>query len=84
MVSLVRRLRVLFMIRFEQGERVRRVRTDKKAHSKPAGERVALVVEPTPARSGKRLSFQQEEFAFVEAKGTFHLPPASLLDSPEL
>jgi S-DNA-T family DNA segregation ATPase FtsK/SpoIIIE len=84
MVGVVRRLRVLFMIRFEQGERVRRVRTDKKVRPKATGEPVTLVVEPTPARSGKRASFQQEEFAFVEAKGTFHLPPPSLLDSPDL
>jgi len=76
-------VRTLLMIRFKQAERERRVKAEKKVRHKERGEGVARVVESSATGAGSEVSFHQEEFEFLEAKGTFHLPPVSLLESSD-
>jgi S-DNA-T family DNA segregation ATPase FtsK/SpoIIIE len=83
MVRLSEGIKTLFTIRFEQVERKRRVGVEKKVRGNEDGERVTPVVEPPRMSVVKGVSFEQEEFEFVETKGIYHLPPVSLLDSPD-
>jgi S-DNA-T family DNA segregation ATPase FtsK/SpoIIIE len=81
-VMALRRLEVLVTIRFEQIGRQRRVGAEKNMRHQKSGERVTRVMEPPRTRGAKEVPLLQEEFGFLEAKGTFHLPPVSLLDTP--
>ena len=76
------RVKTFFMIHFERVERDRRVGAGKKARQRESGEGVARVVESPGTKVAGEMAFEQEEFEFLEAKGTFHLPPVSLLESP--
>jgi S-DNA-T family DNA segregation ATPase FtsK/SpoIIIE len=77
------KVKTLFMIHFERVERERRVGGGKRVRQKKGGERVTRVVESPRRVQLSVVPLEQEEFEFLEAKGTFHLPPVSLLDSPE-
>lgn len=83
MVRITRSVKILFMVRFERVQRERRVGVERKVRHKESGEGAAWVVVSPKTKMGRKLSFQQEEFEFLEAKGTFHLPTVSLLDSPD-
>jgi len=78
------KVRILFTIHLERTGRERRVGGKRKSRHKETPARVTRVVEPSVTKAQSARSLQQEEFEFLEAKGTFHLPPVSLLDAPEV
>jgi S-DNA-T family DNA segregation ATPase FtsK/SpoIIIE len=75
--------RILLMIRSEQAERGRRVGKERRIRRQDKDEKVTQVVESATGRPEEKVVLLQEEFDFLEAKGTFHLPPVSLLESPD-
>ena len=83
LLRMAQRLRVLFMIHFEQVKRDRRVGAERKVRPRDRSKDVTRVVELTAVEMKTQPPLRQEEFEFLEAKGTFHLPPVSLLESPD-
>ena len=83
MSKAAQKVRTLFMIRVQQSGRTKRVGVVKKDRQAERPARVTRVVEAPAVGPRKDVSPHQEEFEFLEPKGTFHLPPVSFLDSPE-
>jgi S-DNA-T family DNA segregation ATPase FtsK/SpoIIIE len=69
-------------IRREQLGREKRVASERKARRKPSKVKDTRVVDTPRKKPSRVVLLQQEEFEFLETRGTFHLPPVSLLDSP--
>ncbi len=82
LARVARRVQISSIIRFEQMGRKRRVGAEKEVQRKESMRRVARVLVPPRAKAGREVAFRQEEFDFLETKGTFHLPPVSLLEAP--
>jgi S-DNA-T family DNA segregation ATPase FtsK/SpoIIIE len=81
--GVARGFRTLITIHFERFERDRRVQAGKKTRRRERRERVARVADSPRMKATGPVLLEQEEFEFLEAKGTFHLPSVSLLDSPD-
>ncbi len=77
------RVRVFLMIRFEQFGRKRRVGMERKVHKKGRIVRLTPVSESPKAKRVREEALQQEQIVFPATKETFHLPPVSLLDTPD-
>jgi S-DNA-T family DNA segregation ATPase FtsK/SpoIIIE len=82
-VMIARKINTRFVIQAERVGRERRVGAERKPPQKEEAAWVTHVVESPKAKKARKTALQQEQFEFLEAKGTFHLPPVSLLDSPE-